>query len=357
MNDSIFPVDRLRKISDDWDLFWQGKLDRPMVYFGNVFEDLEDPILKKRKISIPEYPAEMSAAEIIDIEDTYLNAMSYVGDTYPCFQLFFGPGNLSAYLGARLEVNDSVWFFPTAAELEDIPNTIDRECYWYKRLHDVLRAAKAKWSGTSVQVMTSDLGQNFDVLAELRGSAEVCMDIMDKPELVKEKLQVIFDGWKDCYQEEHDIISSFSDYSAGPLGPLSKTSTMRLQSDFSIMISNDMYEEYVLPSVIEACDFLGDPYYHLDGIPQLQYLDSLLEIEKLRGIEFVSGAGAAPPKEWTHIYKKILDAGKQHLIYISVNDALELKKEMGTLKGFALYIGERLTKDRAEAVYKQLIEV
>ena len=355
MNDSIFPVDKLRKISDDWDLFWQGKLDRPMVYFGSVFEDLDNPIIEKRKISIPEYPAEMSAEEIIDIEDAYLCAQSYVGDTYPCFQLYCGPGNMSAYLGARLEVDESIWFFPTASELADVPNAIDKDCHWYKRLHDVLRAAKDKWTSTSVQVMTSDLGQNFDVLAELRGSAEVCMDMMDDPELVKEKLCVIFDGWKSCYQEEHDVISSFTDYSAGPLGPLSKTKTARIQSDFSIMISNEMYDEFVFPSVLETCEFLGDPYYHLDGVPQLQYLDQLLKIDKLRGIEFVSGAGEAPPKEWTHIYKKILDAGKQHLIYISVEDALALKKEMGTLKGFALYIGERLSTDRAEAVYRQLI--
>ena len=355
MSKIIFNRDELRRIGDEWKRFFQGELDKPMIFMGTVFSHFDEPKLKQRK-GFPMYPPEISAEEIIDIEDACLGCRAFVGDTYPCMSLNFGPGSLSSYFGARHEVTDSVWFFPTAERLEDIPEKIDTGHWWYQRILDLLDAAGAKWASTPVQVGGSDMGNNLDVLAELRGNSELALDLVDEPELVKQKLRAITAAWRDCYQREYEKIAPITGYSTAALGALSERKTARLQSDFGYMISPAMFEEFVIPDILALCDFLDDPCYHLDGIPQLQHLPFILNIPKIRAIEFVHGAGQKPPCEWTHVYKQIHNAGKQCLLFVNSKDALDLKRAMGgTLRGFGLYVGDFMTVDEARDVYRQLV--
>jgi len=352
--------DELRRVQDEWKRFLQGELSKPMIFFETVFDKsyrFDNPILEKRRIFFS-YPPEVSADEIIEIEDAYLKCLAFPGDSYPCISLDFGPGSLSAYMGARVDVRDSVWFFPTAKRLADIPEYIDTECCLYKRVHDILRAATQKWADTPVQIQTSDMGNNLDILAALRGTENLLLDLFDEPELVKQKLKKITSAWKLSYQAEYEKIAALSGgYTAGALGVLAEGKTFRLQSDFAYMISPEMYEEFVLPDIMELADYLDEPCYHLDGEPQLCHLSFLLQIKKIRAIEFVPGTGNKPPKEWTEVYRQIHNAGKQCLSYIiSVKEALELKEAMGgSLRGFGLYIGEYMPFDEAEELYKKLI--
>ena len=351
-----FPSDEIHRISDEWELFFKGELNKPMIYFGSIYNHFDDPLLKKRKNTLIEYPADMSAEEIIEIEDVFLGCKAYIGDTYPCFALNCGPGSLSAYLGARMEIKDSIWFFPTAENLEDIPERIHTECLCYRRIHEVLTAAKEAWSSVPVQIITSDMGNNLDVLSALRDPAMLGMDILDQPELLKQKLAAVTAAWIQSYHAEYEKISAFSDYTAGALGVLSKGKTARLQSDFAYMISPDMYEEFVLPDIKTLAEYLDDPCYHLDGIPQLNHLTRLLRVEKIRAVEFVAGAGKKPACEWTDVFKRLHSAGKQCLQFISVKDALDLKEAMGgSLRGFGLFIGEYMPREEAENLYRNLI--
>ena len=52
--------------------------------------------------------------------------------------------------------------------------------------------------------------------------------------------------------------------------------------------------------------------YHLDGVNQLPFLDDLLAIPEMTGIQWVPGAGKPVPgtDEWMPVFKKIQAAGK-----------------------------------------------
>ena len=356
MSRILFHKDELLRIGDEWKRFYKWELDKPMVFFGTVFSHFDEPKLKLRQGCFPMYPPEMSAEEIIEIEDACMGCRAHVGDTYPCMSLNFGPGSLSAYFGSRLEVTDSLWFFPTAERLADIPDEMNAEYWWYRRVHEILDAATAKWASTPVQICGSDMGNNLDVLAELRGNAALAMDLVDDPGLVHQKLRAITKAWMRCYQEEYEKIASVTGYSTAALGALSEKKTARLQSDFGYMISPAMFEEFVMPDILELSDYLDDPCYHLDGIPQLQHLPFILGVPKIRAIEFVMGAGQKPAAEWTHVFRQIHAAGKQCLCWIRAQEALDLKRAMGgTLRGFGLYVGDFMSVEDARELYRQLI--
>ena len=123
-----------------------------------------------------------------------------------------------------------------------------------------------------------------------------------------------------------------------------------LQSDFSYMISPRMFERLVMPDLIECCDEFDYAFYHLDGKGQVKHLDMLLSIERLRGIQWIPGDGAPPPEEWLPLLKRIRDGGKLCQVYVTLEGALTIARELGG-KGFAFCIpsGRYPSVDEAEA--------
>ena len=352
-----FPNERLEELGEAWDLFYRGELGRPMLHFGWIQGEGGGRRSGRRKMQLVAYPPEVGADEIIDIEDEHLRGMGYVGDSFPYFSLDFGPGSLSAYLGARVEVRGSVWFMHTAERLADIPESIDRGCFVYRRAREVLDAAVSRWAGGPVLIQPSNLSFNLDVLSQLRTPERLLTDLVDDPDTVKAKLRAITEAWMEAFGEEHGKVSSVKRHFVSSNGTLARGSTCYIQSDFGYMVSPEMFSEFAMPDIAAIADFLDHPCYHLDGIPQLRHLPQILAIDKVRVIEFVQGAGSKPPMHWTDVYRAIHRAGKQCMIFIGPKDALDLKEAMGgTLRGFSLFIVGAGSRDEAEGLYRTLIK-
>jgi hypothetical protein len=96
-----------------------------------------------------------------------------------------------------------------------------------------------------------------------------------------------------------------------------------------------MFDEFVKPELAATCRRFTNPFYHLDGVGELPHLDSLLEIEELKGIQWVPGAGERPETEWPEVYRKIRAAGK--LIQILDWRALDtICDQLGSSKGIVV---------------------
>jgi hypothetical protein len=235
------------RIERDWTLFWNGELQRPLVWF-TCYDPATGPSPQKRKF-IPQYGAETSPQDIIAIETEDLEKRHFPGDTFPKFWLNFGAGSLAAYLGSEvIATEDTVWFDRLGKELDEIEIAVDRENYWYQRIQAVLDAALSTWNG-AVQVGFSDIGGNLDIIASLRGTNELLLDVSDHPEVLDRLVQEVTTAWIEIYQEEAQRIRAICRGTA-PWGPLwSKGTTAFLQSDFSYMISPKMFE--ILSNVVD----------------------------------------------------------------------------------------------------------
>jgi len=93
-----------------------------------------------------------------------------------------------------------------------------------------------------------------------------------------------------------------------------------LQCDFCYMISPEMFAQFVKPELRATCKKLANPFYHLDGPGQLNHIDSLLEIDELKGVQWVPGAGQAGVTGWPEVYRKIRDAGKRIQFFTSQDE-------------------------------------
>jgi 5-methyltetrahydrofolate--homocysteine methyltransferase len=253
-----------------------------------------------------------TACEVIERIDYELQGTEFLGDSFPYYNLLaFGPGVLSVFCGATLDNSSGrVWFFPKEElPIEDIHVRYDPNNKWVRRIKDIYRAGLAKWHDQVLMGMT-DLGSVLDTAATLRGSENLMMDFYDAPEEVLRLCEEIHIAWHEAYRDLESVLESESQGYTHWSGLYSTKPSYTIQSDFSYMISTEMFNKFTLPFLVKDCDLLGNTIYHLDGVGNLPHLDSLLSIKKLDAVQWVPGDGKPGPGHWIDVYQRIEASGK-----------------------------------------------
>lgn len=342
------------RIERDYMAWWAHELPRPLVYVGGV-EPVGDAAPIEVESFLTNYPWEVPVEEIIARAGVQMERFHYYGDAYPRWFVNMGPGMLAGFLGAEVHsVPDTVWFSPAErVALRDMRLSYQAANGWWQRAQDLTRAAVAAW-GPQIQVSHTDLGGNLDVLASLRTTEALLLDLYDEPEQVARLTQEITTLWLEYY-DRLDAIIQPADPTAprcrgrSPWAPIwSRETTYMLQSDFAYMISPAMFERYVAPDLTACCDHIEHGFYHLDGPGQIQHMDLLLAIPRLRGIQWIPGDGNPPPDQWLGLLKRIIDGGKLCQVYVSAEGALRIVRNLGG-KGFLLAVQDDMTAAEAAA--------
>ncbi|MDR0405942.1 MAG: hypothetical protein LBH54_03990, partial [Clostridiales bacterium] len=125
--------------------------------------------------------------------------------------------------------------------------------------------------------------------------------------------------WLRYYNELSDVIreggAGFSDWS----GVYSAEPCYIVQSDFSYMISDDMFVDFELAHLQESCEKIKNTIFHLDGPGELSHLDAILGIGELDCVQWIPGEGNPPSAQWQEVNRKIKAAGKS--LYITGDPA------------------------------------
>lgn len=329
--------DRIRR---DWTAWWHHDIDRPMVVIDF------HPYGQNGKTFVPQFDGWSSEhdrfviEEVLDHCQQVIENTTFYADAWPRWWPNFGAGIIAGFLGAGVDVDENtVWFEPVANDdLEDIQPHYDPGNYWWRWVRAMTQAGVERW-GDQVAVATTDLGGGTDIIASLRGTQSLLYDLYDAPEEVERLVGEISHLWLRYYNELDEMIRSTHNGSTYWAPMWAPGRYAMLQSDFSYMISPEMFEQFVLPELTFLCDHLEYPFYHMDGKGQVNHLDILLSIENLGGIQWVPGAGAPPPEEWLPLLKRIRDAGKLCQVFVTPKGALTIARELGG-KGFTFVIDE-----------------
>lgn len=280
----------------------------------------------------------------------------YVGEAAPwAAPGDLGPGCVSLYLGCTgHERPGTVWFEPCRQSLEGASFEVDRENFYW---NFTLRAHRETllYSRGRFLHQFPDLIEGLDTLASLRGSQELLTDLVDRPELVQRCLRQITDRYFYYYDLLYDLIrdevggSVFWAWAPGRM--------VKLQCDFSAMISPGMFADFMKPVLVEMTERTAHSMYHLDGPQAVRHLDCLLSIPQLNMIQWTPGAGQPFTDDpmWFPLYRRVLDAGKTLFLYASDLDKLQqLQQEFGGgCKQMMLNMGFQ-TQAEAEAAWRIL---
>ena len=236
------------------------------------------------------------------------------------FTLWGGP------LGGEPEFREeTIWQHPFVPDLKTYKFNLDLNSKWWQLCKTIQKRVveeKAGFPSTCASVAA------IDTLSIIRGPENLCMDLIENPEIIKSLRDKILDASLKMFDEAFNIIQKKYKGSTAWIPLYSPGKYYTPQCDFSCMISVDMFDEFVLPEIEAAANFLDHSIYHLDGPGAIRHLDSLLKIKNLNGIQWVPGAGALEAVNWTDLLKKILKSGKCLHIDISKNDVAKALKEL-----------------------------
>lgn len=350
-----FNPKRWESLRETYSLWWKGKLEHPIipvVLTGKAAgrQNPGIPVLSQSNC----HDFSVSAKDIIDRIDYELSTFEYLGDAFPYFNLdCFGPGVVSAFLGAELSNSTgSVWFHPKKVlPISELHFEYDSNNIWLNRIKNICAEAMKLWHG-QVLIGMADLGGVLDILSTFRSTDNLLMDLYDEPEEVNRLVWEIHELWHRFYNEIHGVLNSdkygYTDWS----GIYSPTSSYITQSDFSFMISPSMFDQFTKPELEATCRKLHNTIYHLDGVGQLNHLNSLLEIKELNAVQWVPGDGKPDQSNWPEVYKSIQTSKKNIQLFHGFDCMDKVIDQLGSVKGLHHMLIKRPSSEKGEIIKK-----
>ncbi len=238
----------------------------------------------------------------------------YLGDSYAQASSSIGPGSLAVYLGAKpVFAPHTVWYESCLTDIRERPPIVfDPGNGWFARHMETLKALRAE-AGDDYIVNIPDIVEGIDILAALRGTQDLLVDMMDDPDAVIGAAGEVENAYFPCYDRIYDLVKTGDGVSSYYcFCVLGRGKVAKVQCDFSAMISTGQYRRFALPGLREQIKRLDRSIYHLDGPDAIRHLPAIMEIGELNALQWTAGAGkpdGASP-EWYRIWDQVAAAGK-----------------------------------------------
>jgi hypothetical protein len=309
----------LPNIAQRLEAWWgQANDDRPVFLAASVNPGAGRAVT--RRLDLLEDADAWLAAKVADME-----AMHRVGDTLPQVRADFGPVLLGGMLGGRLEFgSDTGW---THAFIDDNwSNAPDWQLrddnHWWVLLRELSERAAHDAQGRYL-FCTPDLGGMGDVLLNLRGSSQLCMDVLQRPETIRAAVDAMYPAWQKAFRMLYGTAHAHKSALIHWLGLWSSQPYVVPACDFNYMISPDDFEALLLPDVARQVAEVGRAIFHLDGPGAARHIDTLLEVPNLQ-IQFTPGAGSSSIHPWIEMFQKVQAKGRSLLVICPPEEVLDL---------------------------------
>lgn len=276
------------------------------------------------------------------------------GDALPCIFPYFGTGGHGKYLSNTVQYSpDTIWMSPAFEDYD----TFDFS--FQKNNNDVFRqevntiALLAKEGQDRFFVGSPDNCGSYDALAQLRGESDLLFDMMDKPDKVKHAAMRVVDVLLESGDALFEAIqqNNYGGSIHGGYGTWAPGRHWQLQCDISVMISPEMFREFIMEELRRTAEYLDFAIYHMDGIEQIRFLDDILSIKEINMIQWVQVTGQPPAIQFVPELKKIQAAGKGIVIEVYKNQIKDLMEAISP-KGLYLRVIDAATPEEADDIVR-----
>jgi hypothetical protein len=302
-----------------WDSLWKGVNTRPLVL----------AVIPKTGAESPEPPRNMSWFDgpfepVIDQLLAWAEAHEFLGESIPFFCLHFGADTMAGYLGGELKLagdrgDSGSWAVPFIEDLDKTEIRFHKDGYWWRRTMEFGRALRQRCDGKML-IAGPPLAANLDVLAAMRGSQNLLMDLVLRPDAVKRALDSVCRAHTEIMHALAELLDWDSLGSMNNEGAYVAGRQSRPQCDFSCMISEDMFREFAIPCLREEGNDADAFVYHLDGPGAIRHVPALCELEALDLVCYVPGQPGQPGLEaQKSLYPKVDRLGKGQMFLFDAN--------------------------------------
>jgi hypothetical protein len=282
----------------------------------------------------------------------------FAGDTLPLFMPNIGPEITATLFGCELEFSEhSSWSQPTVHSSEGWRQILAQEAnfdneYW-QAMEQMTQLALQECDGRYLVGLT-DLHNSWDIMAALRDPQELCLDIYDCPNLLREVGLHLACGFTRAFERNYALIAPHQTSMTTWLPFHHRGKAYVPSCDFWCMVSEEAARQLILPAINEEMRTLERSIFHLDGPQALRHLDMLLELPQLNAIQWAYGDGSGPAMRWVNIYRHIQSAGRSfQVIAHDAVDALAVLDEIGP-RGVWLTVGGEFEADQADDFLREV---
>jgi hypothetical protein len=244
------------------------------------------------------------------------------GESFPTQFSYFGPMFCLAFLGCEPHfMPDTTWYEPCLRDWSELPNMrFDPNNRWWQLSKEMMRLSAERAEGRWLVACPMPILALMDVICGLLGNEKTLMAMAEQPAAVKAARDRMMPWARQTYDEAYNIGRRYQEGSSDWMQIWAPGRAISSQCDMSVMISPEMFRDFVVPELADIYNHVDYGIYHLDGPEQIRHLDELLKIEKLHLVQWVPGArmnnlGHCDPLNWIDLFRRIQAAGKKVLIY------------------------------------------
>jgi len=335
--------------------FWERELiDRPVVQFA-----VPKPV--DEQAPLPESTHGTADERWLDVEYqtklacARLSNMEFLGDTLPIAFPNLGPEVLSAMYGCPIHFGDygTSWTDPILGDWSQLDSlSFDWNSPYLNKLHAMTDALLEAGRGKFIVGMT-DWHPGADGVAAWRDPETLALDMILHPDEVRRALDIIEKDYFAVYDVFYEKLRAAGQPITTWLSLMDDGKYYVPSNDFSIMVSEAMFNDMFLPGITRECGFLDRSIYHLDGPGALRHLDAILSIDALDALQYVAGDGNWCYARWVDVYRRVQAAGKAIEVFCELD---EIDHVLDTLDPHGLYLNlfGTLTRDQAEGLLRKL---
>ena len=309
-----------------WEAFYAGEIiDRPIVCVTAPREGhTPAPAITYQERAFGDVDA------LIDHALAAAEATYWGGEAIPAFFPSIGPDEIAVFCGAELrwsdDSSDTNWSVPCVEDWElALPLRLQPEHPLWQRILAVYRRAAERMAG-KVLLSPLDLHTNMDLLAALRGPQRLCLDLMDRPEMVDRAMadarRIFREVWSAVAEagrmDEHGYCHAFYSMEGAAV----------LQCDFSCMMSPALFRRWVLPALEEEAAIVRHALYHWAGPGARVQTADLLARHGLFSLSYVPGDGHGEHIDYLDLFGQVQAGGKAVQVWGTPEQIKSMHREL-----------------------------
>ncbi|WP_044289223.1 hypothetical protein [Robinsoniella sp. KNHs210] len=332
----------IQHLYERYEKFWNCSNNTPILLLSGI-KDYIPPCGHTPNSMMERW---MDIDYLIERERLRLAHSFHLGDAFPLVNPNLGPDIFGASLGADIIFEESTSYSVPFVQDWTEDFSFHEGNNWWQKIKEITKAFVEDSRGEYFVGIT-DLHPGADGLASIRGSQNLCFDVIDQPEVFKNARKILLPAFQQQFEELCRITQKYQKGISNWMGLFKQDPWYVTSSDFICMVSNEDFQELIFPEIVEEIRYLkGNTIFHLDGPGALKHLDTLLEIPELAGIQWVYGAGQPSAKHWIDVLKKIQKKGKTINIGLQRDDIETIFSELHP-QGLSCYFDFKYTEKEA----------
>lgn len=330
------------EIAQRWNSWWKFESDRPLII---AQAPKRTDFHWDRCLDLLEQPQEWLHTRFTQVEQSH-----FAGEALPFIRVDIGPVAMAAFLGAPLhfaQEEDTSWQEPVIKSWQGpIQLEIDPQNKWLQivlSLMDlVIQEARGKFL-----VCTPDLTGAIDVLMNMRGMQQLCLDLFDYREKIMSIAAQEVDAWEQVFSQMYDLILGNGVGITHWVQCWADSPFTVSACDFNALISQQDFKEICIPSISEQSRRAGLSIFHLDGPDAARHAKILAEDPDITAVQYTPGAGTPSPLEKLPMFHMFQQHNTPLFIDCPVEEVKQLLSYLDP-RGVAIRVNGLRTPDQAD---------